>query len=507
MITLGLTDALPPELGEIDVWRQVGSHARALHDGGYLHRDLHRGNILASGKNGSRKACFLDLQKMRHVGRVPMRFRAVELAGLVRSLDDKARAALLASYSTPGRDAASLQQRVEASPPRLTRLRVRSRSKRCLMNSTQYRVDRQGFIRVFRRADAPFEDAVRAVDLHERVLRGEPCEFAVVIHRRSRTNITKQAWSGPTKGHVAVKSYAGGCRESVLSLFGTHRGRRAWRAAHMLALTGVNAPRHLALVERLRGGLVFKSAVVMRWSGETDVVSHANALIAAGEGSRLEAVASALAAFIGRVHALGIYHEDLKPRNIVLTDTDQPAAPPKLMIVDWEAVRQRRVLTWRRRLKNLAQPEDYAQAFLPDLGLVHRRRFIAACLRANPELKTRRRADLVEVRRMTANRAARRRRNATFLRNGSKRSPPGIRRPLSISASAGSLFKNRPRLVSSDFRCMLLGDSSRQFARFRHEPGPSSIRAPLPERQAPEPRARPIRFSGSAQVSTPSPML
>lgn len=421
LITLGLAGTSPPEASDLELWRQVGAHARALHDAGYLHRDLHRGNILASWANGLRTACFLDLQKMWRIGWVPLRFRAAELAGLAHTLDLTGRAALLASYSAPGVNVPLLQRRVEESLARLSRIRIRSRSRRCLMNSTRYRVEQRGSVRVFRRVDVPFEEAVRALDLHEQAFRGDPVPSATILHLRPRTKLTKQTWGGPGGGNVVVKSYASGWREAALSFFGVHRGRRAWCAAHFLALMGVHAPQHLALVERLQGGLVSHSAVVMRWTdGSTDLVSHASALLAAGKVSRVNDLASALGGFVGRLHALGIYHEDLKLGNFLVANADQSAAPPQLLIVDLEAVRQGRVLSWRRRLKNLAQLEDYGQVSLPSLGHDQRRRFLSAYFAANPDLKPQLRTLLRDVRQMVVDRAAHRKRNETLRQNGSR---------------------------------------------------------------------------------------
>ncbi|TMA82847.1 MAG: hypothetical protein E6J72_01625 [Deltaproteobacteria bacterium] len=95
---------------------------------------------------------------------------------------------------------------------------------------------------------------------------------------------------------------------------------RAWRGAARLADAGFEAPEIVAVLERRRLAVPIWSCV-------------------------------AFADWVRRLHAAGIYPQDLRAANVLVPAEE----PPRFVLVDVDRVRRYRRLSWRRRRKNLVQ--------------------------------------------------------------------------------------------------------------------------------------------------------
>lgn len=143
-----------------------------------------------------------------------------------------------------------------------------------------------------------------------------------------------------TTGEYCIKSYA------KARLFTTPYAVRSWKGSLTLLFNGVPVAEPAAVI-------VFQnreSMLVTRDLGQPDL----DRFLASGYSllplSERRSLAEALGGFVGILHAKGIYHADLKACNIkVCTD------PVQFFLLDTDRVEHRRVLSRKKRLKNLVQ--------------------------------------------------------------------------------------------------------------------------------------------------------
>jgi len=122
---------------------------------------------------------------------------------------------------------------------------------------------------------------------------------------------------------------------------------RVWRAATLMRNAGFSVPEPVAALERRRFGIALRScAVVCRVAGPAlDDLWRSR-----GGGARRR-LTLAFADYLRRLHAAGLYPQDLRAANVVVARED----PPEFVLVDLDRVRRYRRLSWRRRRKNLVQ--------------------------------------------------------------------------------------------------------------------------------------------------------
>ncbi len=122
---------------------------------------------------------------------------------------------------------------------------------------------------------------------------------------------------------------------------------RAWRGAARLADAGFEAPEIVAVLERRRLAVPLWSCAVTRHVPGPSL----DALWRMRAGDARRRLAMAFADWVRRLHAAGIYPQDLRGANVLVPSED----PPRFVLVDVDRVRRYRRLSWRRRRKNLVQ--------------------------------------------------------------------------------------------------------------------------------------------------------
>jgi tRNA A-37 threonylcarbamoyl transferase component Bud32 len=128
---------------------------------------------------------------------------------------------------------------------------------------------------------------------------------------------------------------------------------------------------------------------------------------------------TAFGRLVGRMHAEGLFHRDLKLSNFAVSRADG-LGPPQFWLLDLDSLNARRRLTWGRRVKNLAQVEDYAECKIPGVRWAHRGWFLRGYLAENPELRPRARELVALIRLAVARRSARRARKKGIMPNAQR---------------------------------------------------------------------------------------
>jgi hypothetical protein len=152
----------------------------------------------------------------------------------------------------------------------------------------------------------------------------------------------------------------------------------AWEAAAALRRLGFATPAPVAALEFRRGGLLRRSFFVTHEvAGALTADLRWQAILADPDAARRRAARRVFAERLGdlfrRLHAAGVYHNDLKDVNVLVTGPD---ARPEWVLLDLERVRLGHV-SRRRRVKNLVQ---LARTLGPQATASDRLRFLAAYL-------------------------------------------------------------------------------------------------------------------------------
>jgi hypothetical protein len=122
---------------------------------------------------------------------------------------------------------------------------------------------------------------------------------------------------------------------------------RVWRAAALMHGAGFAVPEPIAALEHRRLGLAVRSCAVSRWVDGTPL----DELWRARQGAARRSLTIGFADYLRRLHAAGLYPQDLRAANVLVASEN----PPRFVLVDLDRVRRYRRLSWRRRRKNVVQ--------------------------------------------------------------------------------------------------------------------------------------------------------
>ena len=129
--------------------------------------------------------------------------------------------------------------------------------------------------------------------------------------------------------------------------------RRAFDAARALAARGFGVPEVVAAVEERRLGAVRRSFFVTREVTGAVTADRYWEGLAAGRPAARRRFAAWLGELFRRLHAAGVYHNDLKDVNVLVRPGRTDAL--ESVLLDLERVRIGRAVSRRRRTKNLVQ--------------------------------------------------------------------------------------------------------------------------------------------------------
>lgn len=367
-----------------DMLEDLGRLVRLFHDRRLHHRDLHTNNILTrAGADGSVEVRIIDLHSGR-ITRMTGRKRLAGLSKLAHSLHTATtrmdRLRILRGYFGNSRQVAGLELRrarkaVEDGIERLEKRRLRSRTRRCLLTSSQFRSEDHGDVHVHRRTEIAFDTLREAVERHRDALR-TPAELIKDgrTNRISRFDIALEPGGEPVA--VCVKEFRQrGAADRLKGRFGHRRGVVSWIGAHGLSVRGFEVPRILGLLVP-RAGAAGAQYFVMRWLDGWTRLDHyvlenwTDLPALKPEIQRKRRFVGTVAALFRQLAERDVYHGDLKATNILV----RPDGPDgwELALLDTDSVRLDVRVSRRRRLKNLAQL--YA-SITTDVTLADRVRF------------------------------------------------------------------------------------------------------------------------------------
>jgi tRNA A-37 threonylcarbamoyl transferase component Bud32 len=354
---------LPPEQ-QLPVKQSLFlSLARLVSDVHYnkiFYRDLHAGNILVeSAGYGNYRPYLIDLHRALFLPKLMQWMRVRDLAQLCNSVPatktDKMR--FLKEYcrngSLPIQSLNDLARKIAATAQRMETVRVKSRSKRCIKNSTMFEVQKTSQYHYYGRRDFGREAALRVIDMHVHTVNTDTSR---ILKTTKNSMLTAHQHAEVLPGAVCVKAYPSrGIIYWLKSLVVKSRALQSWIAGNSLLVRGIDTPQPLALVERIAGPFVKESFLITEWlENAIELNDYVSLLHHRSVSSEVKDLfVESLAHVIRNLHDQHVYHADLKSTNILVLE--RGGTEWKFYFVDLDRVLFKKKLTFYERANNLAQ--------------------------------------------------------------------------------------------------------------------------------------------------------
>jgi len=354
---------------------------RKIHKAGLLHKDLHAGNFLWDGET-----FFLtDLHSAKIVKALSLSDRIWNLSLLFHSLRsfwvEEEQSKFIDAYfeeePTHLQKKERILQEVHAWMDRLQKKQWRSRTKRCLKESSEFSVHREEGICYHHRRDYPLEGIRKRVEEHRRMVLEEPSGLV-----KSSTELTISILDNG-KGRVSVKNHRP-CAfwDSFREHFRRSRGMRAWIGGNGLKVRGVPSLRPLALMENRDWSGLRESSFLMEVSEAYRELDR-YILQTLGDFKEKRRFIKAFSIWLSQYHKKNLYHRDMKACNILVSKVRDTWG---FYLLDLEDVRLDKKVSGRKLFKTFLQLNTSTPKMVTTTD---RLRFFGEYLRLNPIVKNR----------------------------------------------------------------------------------------------------------------------
>lgn len=384
----------------------VAARLAELHARGVDLTDCHKANLLVVPDGGieSLQLALLDLSTVR-LRSLRSGARVARLAQLLHSLepvlDARERKSFIEYYAReaniPAVSVDAFVRGVREGQAAVAMERDRSRDRRCLVQSTEFAVERGLARRVYKRRDAA-DAEIRGV-----LAAATAGSGAKLIKKDGRAEC--YLVPGDVPGAKFIKFIvSNGLPDECAALFRGSRGYRAWKYSHALRRRGISTPRAHALVES--GFLLTKqSALVFDAIGGAVTLQEFCANFNdrfAGQRERRRFIEE-FAAFIAKIHLSRVDHDDFAIKNFLLRSGRDGW---EFFVIDLEAVHSvGRDLEDDRHRRAMMQLDDAPRA----VSRADRMRFLTCYEKLTKRRFTLR--EIAEIRRLLRERFARSKRD------------------------------------------------------------------------------------------------
>ena len=304
----------------------------AIHEEGFFYRDLHAGNILVDTSDDDTLVIYpIDFHKVWHFSKLPAWMRVRDLAQLKNSLSSSAsdQWRFLKEYT---RQSPSIKNplkefagQINKKASQLWRVHLRSRTKRCLVESSEFAVRKGTQLSLYYRKTYT-EGQIRAI--LKQYDTGSLSSHRTVLKETLKervSSVTVSSQDGTCKRFLIKESRFTGLCNSIVRTFTRSRSKRSWIAARGLQVRGIQTPVAIALIEDKRLGLLKRTILITEFLDDAyelnDYVlkcfgTKDNLL----KNNRKDCFIAELAHQLQKMHSQGIYHADLKSNNILVTE-------------------------------------------------------------------------------------------------------------------------------------------------------------------------------------------
>ena len=350
-----------------------------MHSSGLLHQDLHAGNFLWDGES----FYLIDLHRARLLRSLSLNKRLWNLSHLFHSLrsiwGEKEHLRFLDQYfggaSISSQKKKEYLVKIHSSMDHLQKRQWKSRTKRCLKESTEFSVKKENGLTFYHRKDFPFDRFKKVVEKHLAMVEENP---SLLLKQSSEVIVSI---FDDEENRICIKQF---CYPRWWDRFRGHfrlsKGLQAWLGGNGLRARGVSSIKPLALMEQKSWFGRAESFLVMEASeaGE-EMDRHICKGFSGFEEKRV--FIKSFARWLSQLHQKGIYHQDMKACNILVLKNRQAW---NFKLLDLEDVLLDEKINEKKLFKNLLQLNTSTPKIMTTRD---RLRFFKEYMHLNPIIK------------------------------------------------------------------------------------------------------------------------
>jgi tRNA A-37 threonylcarbamoyl transferase component Bud32 len=296
---------------------ELVSSVRRIHQAGLFHRDLHGGNFLWDGQS-----LFLtDLHRAEIVKAMSLKRRLWNLSYLFHSLRDtweeKDQERFIDLYFggepvSPHQKSVFLRQ-IRSWMGRLQKRQWRSRTKRCLKESSEFTVQNEKGFHYYHRRDYPLKRVKSAIEEHLRLVREDT---SALVKHSPKINVSILRDNGED---ICVKQFRNLRVWDILKdRFRLPRGLKSWLGGNGLRARGIASLKSLALVEE-RDWLGLRESFFITEVSERGRELDRYIFEELKDFRIRRHFIRGFAEWLASLHQRGLFHRDMKTCNVLIT--------------------------------------------------------------------------------------------------------------------------------------------------------------------------------------------
>ncbi len=358
---------------------ELAMTVRKFQEAGLFHRDLHGGNLLWEGDT-----LFLtDLHRAKIIKSLSLRRRLWNLSHLFHSLrsawGEMEQLRFLDQYFEGRLDGSQkkeiLHQKIHPVMDRLQKRQWRSRTKRCLKESTQFAVEREKRVRYFHRRDFPLGRLKRVMAEHQNLVREKPFSLIKYSPEVIVSILNDEGERLCLKQFCYPSLWARMKEQLRLS-----KGFKSWRAANGMQARGFPSLKPFAMVER-KDWLGPRESFLLMEAPADDQEMDRYILRGFEDLNKKRLFIKTFARWLNRFHKMRLYHKDMKTCNILVSEKEETWS---FHLLDFEDILMDEKVNRKKLFRSLLQINTSTPKVMTK---VDRYRFFREYLRLNPIVK------------------------------------------------------------------------------------------------------------------------
>jgi tRNA A-37 threonylcarbamoyl transferase component Bud32 len=352
---------------------------RKFQEAGLFHRDLHGGNFLW----GDDTLFLTDLHRAKLMKSLSLHQRLWNLSHLFHSLrsmwGEEEQFRFLDQYFEGRLDGSQkgeiLHQKIRPAMDRLQQRQWRSRTKRCLKESTEFTVQKETGFRYFHRRDFPLGRLKRVMAEHQNLVRERPLSL-IKYSPDVIVSILKDEEERICLKQFCYPSFWGRTKEH----FRRSKGLKSWKAANGMRARGLPSLKPLALAERkdwtgLRESFLLMEALVNDQEMDRYILGGFDDL------KKKRLFIRTFARWLDGLHRMRLYHKDMKTCNILVSER---AETWNFHLLDFEDILMDEDVKRKKLFRNFLQLNTSTPRVMTK---VDRYRFLSEYLRLHPVVR------------------------------------------------------------------------------------------------------------------------